>query len=178
MCPLSPLGLDLGEYIGLTEDQQFLTVDLDLGAAVFAVQDLVALGDVRRDALAGVLADLAVPDGHDLALLGLFLRGVGQNDPAHGRFFLLDRAHNHAIAEGLELHEIRPPVGARLRRFGTLGPRVPTTLDYSATPRESWRAGQRARGPRLGLAGALNAYEQVKALPLSITPDSAPCAYS
>src|SRR6185437_12475925 len=116
MCPLISLGLDLGEYIGLAQDQQFLTVDLDLGATVLAVEDLVALRHIERGALAGVLADLAVADREDLALLGLLLRGVRQNDPAHGRFFLLDRAHNHTIAKGLELHEMRPPVGARLRR--------------------------------------------------------------
>ena len=50
--PRLSLALDLGEDVGLAQDQQVLAVDLDLRAAVLGVQDLVALGDVERDALA------------------------------------------------------------------------------------------------------------------------------
>ena len=43
--------LDLGQDVGLAQDEQLLAVDLDLGPAVLAVQDLVARADVERDAL-------------------------------------------------------------------------------------------------------------------------------
>src|SRR5437588_11381063 len=36
--------LDLGQHVGLPEDEQLFAVDLDLGAAVLAVQDLVSFG--------------------------------------------------------------------------------------------------------------------------------------
>ena len=76
------LAQDLGQHVGLAQHQQVLAVDLDLRAAVLGVQDLVALGHVERDALARLLAELAVADGEDLALLGLLLRGVGKDDAA------------------------------------------------------------------------------------------------
>src|SRR5207237_1155248 len=63
LCAISVLvllGLDLGQHVGLAEDEELLAVHLDLGAAVLAVEDLVAFGDVERRALAGVLVDLAV----------------------------------------------------------------------------------------------------------------------
>jgi hypothetical protein len=75
------LGLDLGEDVGLAKDQQVLAVDLDLRAAVLRVEDLVALGDVERDALLALVVEPAVADGDDLALLGLLLGGVGRTRP-------------------------------------------------------------------------------------------------
>src|SRR5579875_1251119 len=110
MCSLVSWLLDLGQHVGLAEDEELLAVHLDLGAAVFAVQDLVALGDVQRGPLAGVLVDLAVANGQDLALLGLLLGGVRQDDPTRGGLLLLDCPHDQPIAEGLELHLNRPPV--------------------------------------------------------------------
>src|SRR5690349_24097802 len=79
MCFLSLLGLDLGQDVGLAEDEELLAVHLDLGSAVLAVEDLVALRHVERGALAGVLVYLAVANREDLALLGLLLSGVGQD---------------------------------------------------------------------------------------------------
>jgi co-chaperonin GroES (HSP10) len=67
---LSPVGLalNLGEHVALAQDEEILPVDLDLRAAVLRVQDLIALGDVERDALA-VVVELAVPDGEELLVL-------------------------------------------------------------------------------------------------------------
>ena len=63
------LVLDLGEDVGLAQDQQVLAVDGDLGAAVLGVEDLVALGDVEGDALLAILVPLAFADGEDLLVL-------------------------------------------------------------------------------------------------------------
>src|SRR5947199_6018149 len=136
---------DLGEDVGLAQHEQVLTVDLDLGAAVLRVEDLVALGDVERDALLALVVKAAVADGDDLALLRLFLRGVGEDDPAGGRLLLLDRPHDEPVAQGLELHvwmtssgkgwksglalscvECQPPAGRRIAHWHSL-PRVPTS---------------------------------------------------
>src|ERR687898_645799 len=100
---VSPLALDLGQDVGLAQDEQVLAVDLDLRPAVLGVQDLVALGHVERHALA-VVVQLAVTDGEDLPLLGLLLGGVGKDEAGRRRLLLLDRADDQTIAEGLELH--------------------------------------------------------------------------
>src|SRR3954449_1562709 len=101
MCSLLLLLLDLGKDVGLAQDQQVLAVDLDLGAAVLAVQDGVALRDVERNALVAVVVEAAIADGDDLAALRLLLGGVGEDDAAGGRLLLLDRSHNQAIAQRL-----------------------------------------------------------------------------
>src|SRR5918997_4460835 len=109
MCLLSRVDVvasaaDLGQHVALAQDQEVLAVDLDLRAAVLGVEDLVALGDVERDALLAVLVPLAVADGEDLALLRLLLRGVGEHDAGSSRLVLLDRLDDQPIAQGLELH--------------------------------------------------------------------------
>src|SRR4051794_20483089 len=104
------LGLDAGEDIGLAQHEQILPIDLDLGPAVLAVEDLVVLADVQRDALA-VLVELAVADCEDLALLRLLLGGVGKDDATCSGLLLLDRPHDQPIAQGLELHVQKPPSG-------------------------------------------------------------------
>src|SRR4051795_4823623 len=104
MCLCVLLGLDLGEDVGLAEHEQILAVDLDLGAAVLRVEDLVALRDVERNALLALVVVTAVADGDDLSLLRLFLGGVGEDDAAGGRLLLLDRPHDEPVAQGLELH--------------------------------------------------------------------------
>src|SRR3954454_11183554 len=104
VCSIS-LRLDLGKDVALAQHEQLLTIDLDLGAAVLAVEDLVALGDVQRDALRAVLVVAALADGEDPALLRLLLGGVGEDDAACGLLLLLDRSHDQPIAQGLELHE-------------------------------------------------------------------------
>src|ERR1700683_2645071 len=108
MCSQISLCLDAGEDVGLAQHEQILPLDLDLGPAVLAVKDLVALLHVQRDALA-VLVQLAVADGEDLALLRLLLGGIGQDEATCSGQLLLDRSHDQTIAQGLELHVEKPP---------------------------------------------------------------------
>src|SRR5690606_10142223 len=75
--------LDDAEDVVLAQDEVLLALDLDLGAAVLAEQHAVALLDLEL-ADAAVLEDLAVAHGDDLALDGLLLRGVGDDDPTLG----------------------------------------------------------------------------------------------
>src|SRR3954447_12709726 len=123
---------DPGEHVGLAQNQQVLTVDGDLGAAVLAVEHFVALGHVKRDALAGVVTEPAVADRQHLALLWLFLRRVGKNDAGRRRGFLLDGLDDHTIAEWLELHRTPPPMGTREGSSGTRHTRVPSPSHYTA----------------------------------------------
>src|SRR5215213_8790710 len=89
---------DLREDVARGEDEVLLAVVLDLGAAVLAVDDLVADGDVERHAVA-VVVDAAGADREDLALLGLLLRGV-RDDQAGGRGLLgLHGLDHNAVLE-------------------------------------------------------------------------------
>src|SRR3954469_20765100 len=122
MCFAVSLRLDLGKDVALAQHEQLLTIDLDLGAAVLAVQDLVAFGDVERDALLAILVVAALADGDDLALLGLLLGSVGEDDAADGRLLLLDGPHDQPIAQGLELHgsSLSMGVGSGVERDNAL----------------------------------------------------------
>src|SRR3954470_24511284 len=69
-----------GKDVGGGENEVLLAAVLHLGAAVLAVDHLVAHGDVQRDAVA-VVVDTPGTDRQDLALLGLLLGGVGDDQP-------------------------------------------------------------------------------------------------
>src|SRR6266542_1379021 len=73
--------LDDREHVLFLHDQVLLLVHLDLGARILAEEDAVVGLHVQRDFLA-VLVHLPVAHGDDLALLGLLLRGVGNDDAA------------------------------------------------------------------------------------------------
>src|SRR5882724_9439628 len=73
--------LDDREHVLFLHDQVLLLVHLDLGARVLAEEDAVVGLHVQRDFLA-VLVHLPVAHRDDLALLGLLLRGVGNDDAA------------------------------------------------------------------------------------------------
>src|SRR5512133_2335142 len=96
--------LDYGEDVGFAEDEQIVSVNLHLGAAVLGVEDRVALRYVERDALRAILVPAAVTYGKDLALLGLLLGGVGQDDPACCGLLLIERLDDQPVAERLEIH--------------------------------------------------------------------------
>jgi hypothetical protein len=84
-------------------DEQFLAVDLDLGAGILAEQHLVASLDGQRAHLA-VLEDLAGADGDDLALDRL-LGCCVWNDDAAGRLgFGLQALDDHAVVQRTKLH--------------------------------------------------------------------------
>ena len=65
---------------------------LDLGAAVLAVEDDVADLDVERNALGALVVEPAGTDGEDLALLGLLLGGVRDDQAGRGGLLGLERA--------------------------------------------------------------------------------------
>src|SRR5712691_7288165 len=107
MSRLPPL-LENGEDVFLAHDQIFLVFDLHFGAGVLAEQDLVAGLDVERDLLA-VVTDLAVAGGDDLALLRLFLGGIGDDD-ASLDLLLLQALHENAVVQRTNLHHSAPPL--------------------------------------------------------------------
>ena len=50
--------------------------------------------------------DLAVADGDDLALLRLFLGGVGDDDPADFLFAFFDALDNDAVVQRSDVHAL------------------------------------------------------------------------
>ena len=89
-----------------SKDHVLIAVDLDLLAAVLAVDDDVADLDVERDTLLAVVVALALADGDDLALLRLLLGGVGEDQTGLGLLLGLRRLDDHAIAQRLEIHRL------------------------------------------------------------------------
>src|ERR687895_2672524 len=94
----------LREHVRLPQDEQVIAFDLDLGAAVLRIQDLVALGDVERNPLVAVLVPLAVADRENLAALRLLLGRVGKDDAAGGGLFLFNRLDDQAGSQRVEVH--------------------------------------------------------------------------
>src|SRR5215210_714600 len=95
---------DPREHVRLAQDEQVVAFDVDLGAAVLGIEDLVALTDVERDALLAILVPLAFAYSQHLAALRLLLGGVRENDAAGSRLLFLDCLDDQSIAEGLKLH--------------------------------------------------------------------------
>src|SRR3990172_8306935 len=99
------------QQVALFEDEELLAVHLELRAGGFGKEDDVAGADVHRNALATLIAR-ARPDRDDGSLLGFFLGGLGQHEPAGSHFILLNGFHHHPVAEGFEIkcHLCLPPV--------------------------------------------------------------------
>jgi hypothetical protein len=91
---------DLRQDIRLAQDQDLVDADLDLGAAVLAEDDLVALFDVHGDVLAILVAG-ARTHGEDLAALRLLLRRVRQDDAAHRGLLFVEDLHDQTVAKRL-----------------------------------------------------------------------------
>ena len=82
--------------------RQLLVLELELGAGVLGVEDLVADLDVHRLALA-VVVEAAGAGGEDRALLRLLLGRVGQDDAALGHLLAGGGLDDDAVASGRSL---------------------------------------------------------------------------
>src|SRR6185436_18860556 len=91
--------------VALLHDQQFLAVELDLGAGPFAEQNAVADLEVDRDQLAGFVAATRA-DGGDFALRRLFLGTVRNDDAASGLLFGVDTLDHNAVVKRTEFHAV------------------------------------------------------------------------
>src|SRR5579883_3282778 len=93
--------------VGLLHDEEILALDLHLGARPLSEQHAIADLDVERLELAR-LVTAAGPDGHHLALHGLLLGRIRNDDAARGLLILLDRLEHDAIVQRLDFHLIFP----------------------------------------------------------------------
>src|SRR5438270_5948928 len=101
------------QNVAFLHDDQVFTVDLDLGTRPFAEQDLVAGLDVERRQLA-LFALGTGADGDDFTFLRLFLRCIGNDDPAGGLFLGLDSTDEYAVMKRSETHGPEPSSLLRL----------------------------------------------------------------
>src|SRR5262245_5960256 len=91
--------------VGLLHDEELVAVDLDFRARPFAEQHAVADLDVDGDQLAGLVA-AARTHRDDLALGGLFLGGVGNDDAAGGLLLGIDALDDDAVVKRTKLHGV------------------------------------------------------------------------
>src|SRR5712675_1196288 len=91
--------------VALLHDQVLDAVELDLGARPLAEQHPVTDLHVNRDELA-VFVAAAGADAGDLALGGLFLRRIGNDDPAGGLLFSFDALDDDTIVKRAEFHDV------------------------------------------------------------------------
>src|SRR5215475_9108749 len=127
--------------VGLLHDQEFLAVELDLGARPFAEQHAVTDLDVDRDQLAGLVA-AAGTHGNNFALRRLFLGGIGDDDAALGLLFGVNALHHDAVVQRT--------------KFG-FGHDVPSSLRFSGPVHRNRRVMQAVGGAQSGrLASTLS----------------------
>src|ERR671934_2147771 len=93
----------LREHARLTQDQDFVGPELDLGPAVLAEDDLVAFLEIHLDVLP-VLVPCTGADGEDAPALRLLLRRVGQHDTADRGLFLIEDFDDQAVTKRLQVH--------------------------------------------------------------------------
>src|SRR6202048_1110428 len=91
--------------VALLHDQQFLAVDLDLGAGPFAEQHAVANLEIDRHQVRAFVTATRI-DTYDLALRGFFLGSVRNDDAACGFVFGVDTLDHDAVVERTESHAI------------------------------------------------------------------------
>src|SRR5258708_3306949 len=96
---------DNAHDVALLHDQQFLTVELDLGARPFAEEHAVADLEVDRDQLAGFVAATRA-DGGAFPLRRLFLGAIRNNDAASGLPFGVDALDHNAVVKRTEFHAL------------------------------------------------------------------------
>src|SRR2546426_1064459 len=107
----SPLVLDEGEDVLLTQNEKLLVVELEVSARVLLEQDAIAFLELHRDPLPGVGVPVSRPDSQNAALLELLLGRVRQDDPALRDLLALEGLDHDAGAERLE-----PELGIGLGR--------------------------------------------------------------
>src|SRR5512134_340046 len=92
---------ELGDDVGLLDEDHFLTIELDLRAAVLPVDDAVPDLQLHRDHF--TLLPPTRTHGDHFALDRLFLGGVGDVEPALHRLGLFHRANRHPIGQRVHL---------------------------------------------------------------------------
>src|SRR5262249_48643422 len=95
--------------VALFHDEIFDAIELDLGAGPFSEQHPIAGLEIDGDQLAALVAS-ARTHRNDLALLRLFLGGVGDDDAAGGLFLGIDALDDNTVVKRTKLHRSPPKI--------------------------------------------------------------------
>src|SRR2546430_729549 len=128
--PPRPCSGELGDDVGFLDEDDFLTVQLDLRTAVLPVDHATPALHPHRPR--PPLSPPARTHRDDLALNRLLLGGVGDVEPALHRFRLLERPNGHTIGERKHL-QLR--LASRCCCHGTMPPPVSRTVNRWVTTR-------------------------------------------
>src|SRR5580698_1851603 len=90
--------LEDAEDFFFAHDEELFTIELDLGAGVLTEEDGVASLDVEREDLAFIVG-LALANRDNLALLGLFLGRIGDDDAAADALALFQTTNQDAVMQ-------------------------------------------------------------------------------
>src|SRR5262249_43623071 len=105
--------VDHRENVVLGHDEVLFAVDSDFIAGVGGEQDAVAFLDLELGA-AAVFEQLAVAEAEHLALLGLFLGRVGQDDAARRLLFRFEALDHKLVVQGYDFHVGASPRGLKV----------------------------------------------------------------
>src|ERR1051325_2052989 len=95
--PPRPCSGELGDDVGFLDEDDFLTIQLDLRAAILSVDHAIPHLQLHRDRL--TFFSPAGTHRDDFALDRLLLGGVGDVEPALHHLRLLERPNGHTIGE-------------------------------------------------------------------------------
>src|SRR5207253_10688624 len=98
----------------LTQNQNILDSELDLGPAVLREDDLVPNGDIHFDVLP-VLVPPTRADRQHATALRLLPRRVRQNNPAHRQLLLIKDLDDQTVTKRVPLHEKPPDTSSNSR---------------------------------------------------------------
>src|SRR5277367_5412765 len=132
--------LDDREHVAGREHQVLLARVLHFGAAVLAVQHHVVDLDVDGDASALVVEPTRT-DREELALLGLLLRGVRDDQPGRSDLLSLERLDHDAVFERLDYnlgggrHDLTSPSGNVMESWHAMATRPSLPSRGSDLPR-------------------------------------------
>jgi hypothetical protein len=85
-----------GQDVLFAKNEILFVALVNLSSSILGVNDGVPNLNLKGNAIA-ILVEPPRTDSLDQALLGLFLYGIGQNDPATGGLVLSDRLDHHSI---------------------------------------------------------------------------------
>src|SRR5579875_2517345 len=89
------------------EEDVVLAINGNFGATVFSIEDGIADLNGHGFDLA-VFEDAPIPYGHHFALLRLFLRGIGQQNPTGSLLLFFARFHDHFVTQRTQTHFVSP----------------------------------------------------------------------
>src|SRR5271156_1365359 len=92
------LALGHAENVVFAQNQVLIAFDLDFTAGIFAEQDTVPSLHIGRQQLA-IFRRFALAHRNYDSLLGLFLGGIGDDNPALGLFFFLDPLYQNPVSQ-------------------------------------------------------------------------------